>query len=127
MIDQDLIAYVVSLATAAEARVYLGNAPQNTPLPLVVVRRIGGGQPRSLNNTPLFERSQFSVNVLADNYADSYPIANAIRDALKGFRGMMVTTPVESSQCTLFPIDQSEIDGDKVTRWVASNYSFMHA
>lgn len=127
MIDQDLVAYLVTLATGAGSRVYLGNAPQNVTYPCVVVRRTGGSQPRSIGGTPLFERSEFSVSVIADNYADSYPIANTIRDALKSYRATMGETVIHVSKCTLFPTDQSEIDGDKVTRWVALAFSFMHA
>jgi hypothetical protein len=127
MIDQDLVAYLAALGTDAGTKVYLGNAPQDKALPVVVVRRIGGSQPRTIGRTPLFERSEFSVNVIADNYAEAYPTANDIRDALKGYRGTMGSTEIESTKCTLFPTDQSEIDGDKVTRWVALAFSFMQA
>lgn len=127
MIDQDLAQYLVDLGTDADARVYLGNAPQNAALPVVVIRRTGGSQPRSLGGVSLFERSEFSVNVICDNYADAYPIANAIRDALKNFSGDLSGTSVASTRCTLFPTDQSEIEGDKVTRWVALSFLFMHA
>jgi hypothetical protein len=39
----------------------------------------------------------------------------------------MGTTVIHVSKCTLFPTDQSEIEGDKVTRWVALAFYFMHA
>ncbi len=127
MIDQDLVAYLASLGTAASTRVYLGNAIQDKAFPLIVVRRTGGSQPKVLRGTPLFERSEFSVNVFADNYTDAYPIANTIRDALKHYTGLLESTTVASTRCTLFPTDQSEIDGDKVTRWVALSFLFMHS
>jgi hypothetical protein len=127
VIDQDLVAYLAALGTDAAARVYLGNAPQNNEYPLVVVRRTGGSQPKTLRGTALFERSEFSVNVFAGNYADAYPIANAIRDALKHYVGDLGDTPIASSRCTQFPTDQSEIEGDKVTRWVALGFLFMHS
>jgi hypothetical protein len=127
MIDQDLVAYLAALGTAASTRVYLGNAIQNKDFPLVVVRRTGGSQPKVLGGTALFERSEFSVNVFAETYAEAYPIANTIRDELKNYRGALGSTSVASSRCTLFPTDQSEIDGDKVTRWVAMSFLFMHS
>ena len=127
MIDQDLVAYLAALGTAASTRVYLGNAIQDKEFPLIVVRRTGGSQPKVLGGAPLFERSEFSVNVFADNYSDAYPIENTIRDELKNYIGGLGSTTIVSSKCTLFPIDQSEIEGDKVTRWVALNFLFMHS
>jgi len=127
MIDQDLVAYLVTLATGAGSRVYLGNAPQNVTYPCVVVRRTGGSQPRSIGGTPLFERSEFVMDALAANYDDAYSVANTIRDALKGYRATIGETVIHVSKCTLFPTDQSEIDGDKVTRRIALAFSFMHA
>lgn len=127
MIDQDFVAALAALGTGASTRVYLGTAPQENSYPLVVVRRTGGSQPKSLRGTPLFERSEFSVNVFSNNYADAYPIANSIRDAYKHYTGAMGGTSIVSSRCTLFPTDQSEIEGDKVTRWVALSFLFMHS
>lgn len=127
MIDQDLVAYLAGLGTAAAARVYLGNAPQDKLKPFVVVRRTGGSVPKTLGGVSLFERSEFSVNVIADNYTDAYPTANSIRDALHGYTGAMGSTSIKSGRCTQFPTDQSEIDGDKVIRWVASSFLFMHS
>jgi len=109
MIDQDLVAYIVALDTDASTRVYTGNAPQNATYPLIVVRRTGGSHPRTMW-APLFERSEFAVHIITDNYAEAYPIANEIRDALKEFRGKMENTEVVSAKCTLFPTDQSEIE-----------------
>ena len=127
MIDQDLIANIVTLQTEALDRVYLGNAPQDTAMPFIVVRRTGGEQPRTLGGISLFERSEFQINVIADNYADAYPAANTIRDAFKNYSGLLGSTSVKSARCTLFPVDQSEIDGDRVTRWVALSFLFMHS
>lgn len=127
MIDQDLVAYLAALGTAAGSRVYLGNAPQAKEYPLVVVRRTGGSQPKVLGSATLFQRSEFVVNVITDVYSEAYPVANTITDALKNYRGTMVSTAIETSRCTLFPTDQSEIEGDKVTRWVAMGFLFMHS
>jgi hypothetical protein len=127
MIDQDLVAYLAGLGTSADTRVYTGNAPQNADYPFIVVRRTGGSQPKTLGSRTLFQRSEFSVNVITDNYAEAYPTSNTIVDALKNYRGDMGDTTIETSRCTLFPTDQSEIEGDKVTRWVAMSFLFMHA
>ena len=122
MIDQDLVAFVAGLDTAAGSRVHIGNAPQDTTYPFVVIRRTGGNTPLTLGSVSLFSRSQFSVNVIAKEYADAYPIANAIKAGLHGFRGLMGSTTVQSSRCLADPADGSEIDGDKVTRWLSQDY-----
>jgi hypothetical protein len=126
MIDQDLVAYLKLLGTAAGTRVHLGNAPQDTPFPFVVIRRTGGNTPKTLGNVSLFSRAQFSINVIAKEYADAYPIANTIKDSLHGFSGTMETTSVKSSRCTAEPADGSEIDGDKVTRWLTQDFLIVH-
>ena len=103
MIDQDLVAHIKDLATAAEDRVHLGNAPQGTVFPFVVVRRTGGTTPQTLGGISLFSRGLFSVNVIAKEYADAYPTANAINASLHGFRGAMGDTTVQSARCTAEP------------------------
>jgi hypothetical protein len=126
MIDQDLVAYIISLGTAAGSRVHLGNAPQGVVYPFVVIRRTGGNTPKTLGGVSLFSRAQFSINVIAKEYSDAYPVANAIRDALHGFRGTMGSTNVQSARCIAEPSDGSEIDGDKVTRWLTQDVLIVH-
>lgn len=122
MIDQDLLAHLVALGTAAGARVHLGNAPQDTPFPFIVIRRTGGTTPRTLGGVSLFVRTNFSINVIAKEYADAYPIALAIKASLHGYRGTMGATDVQGSRCTNEATDVSEIDGDKVFRWLQQDY-----
>jgi hypothetical protein len=130
MIDTDFIAHLVELDTSAGQKVYTGNAPQGAAKPLIVVRRASGEQPLTLGGTPLFQRATFDVNVLTDDYPTAYPIANEIRQALHGFRGLLGGTggtDVKSCRCISFPADQSEIDGDRVIRWVQSSYLFVYS
>lgn len=126
MIDQDLVTFLAGLSTAAGTRVHIGNAPQDTAYPFIVIRRTGGNTPLTLGSVSLFSRAQFSINVIAKEYADAYPTANAIKDALHGFRGLMASTTVISSRCISDPADGSEIDGDKVTRWLSQDYLLVH-
>lgn len=128
MIDTDLVSYIKELGTAAEERIHLGNIPQGGVLPAVVIRRSGGSQPKTLGGVALFQRSHFVVNVLTpDDYGIVYPIVNAIFDALKSFSGELIATKVQSSRCIAFPSDKSEIDGDRVVRWVEAEYLFVHS
>jgi hypothetical protein len=130
MIDTDLIQHLVELDTAAKEKVYTGNAPQGVNGPLIVVRRSAGEQPLTLGGTKLFERAQFDVNVITDSYPTAYPVSNAIKAALHGFRGLLGGTggtDVKSCRCVSFPSDQSEIDGDRIVRWVQSSYLFVYS
>lgn len=126
MIDQDLVTYVKALATPAGDRVHLGNAPQESARPFVVIRRTGGTTPKTLGGVTLFSRGQFSINVIAEQYAEAYPTANAIKDALHGFNGTIATTEVQSARCISEPSDGSEVDGDKVTRWLTQDFLFVY-
>jgi hypothetical protein len=130
MIDVDLRNHLVELATEAGEKVFTGNAPSGETTPLIVIRRSSGDQPLSLDGTKLFERAQFDVNVLTRDYPDAYPISSAIKTALHGFRGLLGGsdgTDVKSCRCVSFPSDQSEIDGDRVIRWVQSSYLFVYS
>jgi hypothetical protein len=129
MIDIDLRTHLIETITAADGKVYTGNAPQGVSRPFVVIRRSAGEQPLTLGGTRLFQRGQFDVNVLTEDYPDAYPIANAIKDALHGFRGALGAgdTNVKSARCISFPADQSEIDGDRVIRWVQASYLFVYS
>jgi hypothetical protein len=130
MIDQDLLTHIIGLDTEAGSKVYTGNAPQGIPRPFVVIRRASGEQPLTLGGTGLFQRATFDVHVITDDYPDAYPIATAIRSALHGFRGALGSTggaDVKSCRCTSFPSDQSEIDGDRVTRWVQMSFLFVYS
>lgn len=126
MIDQDLVAFLAGLGTAAGPRVHIGNAPQDTAFPFIVIRRTGGNTPKTLGGVSLFSRAQFSIFVMAKEYSDAYPTANAIKTVLHGFNGTMGSTTVRSSRCVSDPSDISEIDGDKVTRGLSQEYLIVH-
>lgn len=128
MIDTDLRQFLISLNTAAGSRVFVGNAPANGGVrPLVVMRRTGGSQPRTLDRTPLFERTNIGFDVLTNDYPTAYPIALAIRETLDAFEGLIGTTRVHSARCISFPNDQSVVEGDLVIRWVAQEFLFVHS
>jgi hypothetical protein len=127
MIDTDLLAFVVSMNTAAGNRVHLESPPQEDNLPLVVLRRAGGEQPGTTQGRRLWERSTIEVNVLGKSHSQSYPIMAAIRDALHGFKGLIGTTQVHESRCISFPDHITEIDGDNRRRWITAQFRFLHS
>lgn len=127
MIDTDLLAFLQQLNTAAGGRVYLESADQDESLPLIVLRRNGGEQPRVLGGRKLFERSSFEISIVTRSHAQSYPIAAAIRAALDGYRGVIGTTTVVDARCTSFPDHATEVTGDDRRRLVTSQFRFTHA
>jgi Protein of unknown function (DUF3168) len=126
MIDADLRAYLIALATGAGERVFVGNAPAGQDMPLIIIRRTGGGRRTALGGEVIFNKTSFSIDVLTVSYPTAYPIATAILEALHEFKGVMGGTTVALAKCVGFPRDDSEIDGDNVTRWVASEYQFTY-
>lgn len=135
MIDEDLVAYVKALGTAAGTRVHLGNAPQDAVKPFIVIRRTGGTTPKTLGGVSLFARAQFSINVVgkgkesdgSGGYQTAMPVANTICDAMKSFtQGLIGSTTVEGIRVLSEPADGSEIDGDKVTRWLTQEVLITH-
>jgi hypothetical protein len=132
MVDSDLIAFLVALNTGAG--VHLGNAPQDAPYPVVVVRNAGSRQRMTTQGTPLFHQPTFAIHVLhhgltpqgTGGYDDALPIAWTIHDALRSLRGMMGDTRVAVTRITSAPRDISEIEGDKVTRWLQQDVVITH-
>lgn len=127
MIDQDLLTHLKALATAAGTRVYIDTVDQGTPLPAVAFRHSGGGNtPTTLDNVLLFTRANIDIEVLAKRQEDAYPVAIAIMNSLRGFRGVMGATDVQSSRCVSEPSNISAIDGDKVFRGLIASYLIVH-
>jgi hypothetical protein len=134
MIEEDLRADIVALNTSAGSRVHIGNAPQGTLYPVVILRRTGGNTPTTLGGAPLFTRTSFSIHILhkgkvesgVGGYSDAVPVASAIRDRFHGFHGAMGDTDVASARITSDVVDASEIDGDKVTRWLQQDVLIVH-
>ncbi len=127
MIDENLKAYVSGLGTAAGNRVHIGNAFQDTVLPVVVIRRVSGNTPRTLGGQKLRSRAQYAINIVGLDYASVMPVANAVRLGLDGFIGSMGTTRVHSARCLSEPADFSEIDGDVTLRVIGQEFSFVYS
>lgn len=130
MIDTDLRAHLIDLGTEAGSNVHTGNPPQGVQMPLVVIRRSAGDQRISLGGTKLFQKDQFEISVAAKDYQTAFPIVNAIRAELHGFRGYLGGTggtAIQSCRCISFPQDQSLVDGDQVMRFFLSSYLFVYS
>lgn len=127
MIDQDLLAHLKALSTAAGQRVHIDTAPQETDFPVVVIRHTGGGNtPKTLSGSLLFTRSNIDVEVLAKRQEDAYPVAIAIKNSLHGYIGTMGGSILQSSRCISEPSNISTIDGDNVFRGLIASYFIVH-
>src|ERR1043165_3304094 len=127
MIDQDLLAHLKSLGTAAGVRVHIDTAPEDTQLPVICFRHSGGGStPKTLDGVSLFTRANIDIEVLAKRQEDAYPVAITVMDDLHGYVGAMGSTMVASSRCVSEPSNISAVDGDKVFRGLVSSYLIVH-
>lgn len=127
MIDQDLVAHLKALGTAAGDRVHIDTLQQDTQLPAIAFRHSGGGNtPRTLGGVSLFTRANIDIEVLAKRQEDAYPVAIAIKNSLHGFLGTMGTTAVQSSRCVSDPSNISAVDGDKVFRGLIASFLIVH-
>jgi hypothetical protein len=127
MIDQDLLAHLKELGTAAGTRVFIDTLEQGTTLPAIAFRHPGGGNtPKTLANVSLFTRANIDIEVLAKRQEDAYPVAIAIKDSLHGYRGSMGSSDVQSSRCVSDPSNISTVDGDKVFRGLIASYLIVH-
>jgi hypothetical protein len=127
MIDRDLLTDLQQLQTAAGPRVYFDTVPQTVTLPAIVIRRSGGERPRTLGGIRLFERSVFEIAALGSDHPQTYAIANAVRDHLDGYRGVIGSTRIRDARCIAYPDHTSEVTGDAVTRIATATYKFMHS
>lgn len=125
MIDKDIANHIVSLSTTAQDRVFTGNAEQGTKYPAVVVRRVAGETPRTLDGAALLSRSTFTIDVYGTSYTTVFDTALAIRTSLDGYYGTMGTTQVLNSQYSNIA-DYSEVDGDQVIRHISQDFNLLH-
>ncbi len=127
MLEPDLINYLIAGLPRAGGRVHLGNAPQSTALPVVVVIRISGSTPRTLGNTKLFSRANLQMHIVGDDdYQSVLALANDLLALIDGFKGDMGTTRIESCRCDGEPSDTSYIDGTKTFRQLTSDFKFVY-
>lgn len=108
MLEEGLRAYLLgqgAVTALVGDRVYYGEAPEGAAKPLVVVRRVS--TPRGyaqLGPTGLaWPRVQLTIR--AERQQEAVEVADALRQALNGYRGMMGTVQVDA----VFVVN--EVDG----------------
>lgn len=126
MLQSDLIQRLVSLNTAAGARVFHQEVPQGIALPFIATGRISGSQPTTINGEALFSRATIRVAIFASLYAEGEPIERAICDAFRGFRGFLGTTRVEATRVENASDEVSFVDGDRVIKGIPLDLFFLY-
>lgn len=97
MIDNDLITFLKAgsaVATLVAARIYPLTMPQGGEYPAVTTQRIDGPRVRSLSGPSNLAHPRFQIDCWATTYASVKAAAQAVRQRLDGYRGLMGTTTV---------------------------------
>ncbi len=126
MIDEDLIAYLQGLGTAAGTRVHLAVMPQEIIYPAVAVRRSSGSVDRGLGGEAIMGRGVWSIDVYGRDFVSMFAVSDDIRGALDGYRGHMGTTRVMSASLQNHS-DFSEEDGDRKLRHLVHDFLIVHS
>lgn len=126
MIDTDLVAFMMG-ATDAGDSVHTSEIPQGAPLPALVIRRIGGTDPKTLGNRRLFGRAIYMLVCVGLETREIGNIPEQIKTRLDSLPGLMGTaTSVKHCRCLSGPNDISAVDGDLKLAAFAQEFSFMY-
>lgn len=127
--DAELVAWVTGLNTGANS-VHMSSAGQNKSYPLIVIRRTGGTTPRTTNGKNLWTRTFYEFHVLHSGkrddgqggYGAAMAIALQLKAGIHGFRGAIGNVTIMGAVCQSEPVDASEADGDRITRWIQLSF-----
>lgn len=84
------------VAAIVSTRIYNSVAPEGSALPFIVLEQIGGDRDHHTGGANGLTRREFQITSYDDKPNDAETLAEAIRDALDGFRGTMGTTDTEN-------------------------------
>lgn len=98
-IEAGLYAHLVGHAGVAQiagTRVYPLLIPQNAAMPALAYRRVSTVSDEAHGSDPGLEAARFQLDALARTYRDAIALRDAVRLALKGFKGLLGTVPVQA-------------------------------
>lgn len=85
-----------AVAAIVSTRIYPLSAPQGAAVPFVTYQRISGERTRDTRGPTGRARSRIQVDGYASGYAAAKTLANAVRQALDGYRGKLASIRVWS-------------------------------
>jgi hypothetical protein len=126
-IEEAFKAKIVALDTDAGTNVYREVIEQEPTMPAISFTRTGGTPMRRdlANGTPVLQRANLRVEVIASTSASAESVASDLRTGLDGFRGTV--SSVDILRCALtFQGDASYVDGDLVLKIVQQDYEVTY-
>lgn len=97
MIEEDLAAFLLAGAAVAalvENRLYPLTIEQKAELPALTYQRISGPRVRSLKGPSKLAHPRFQIDCWGSTYGSAKTVAQAVRQRLDGYRGLMGSTSV---------------------------------
>ena len=80
------------VGTSTNARIYYaGRVPQNAICPYIVIQEISALRLHSHNGSSGLVTSRIQISCFDDSYIDVKTLANAVRTAINGFKGLLST------------------------------------
>lgn len=95
MMLSDLVSFLETVSTAASDRIYPMNLPQAAVYPALTYHEVSAVRDRDLCGPTGRARPRISISSWARHYGDAHELADEIRVALQGFRGMMGSTRID--------------------------------
>ncbi len=125
-LESNLIQRIISLDTAAAARVFDRHVLQGIPTPFMALTKISGSQPTTLDSRTLMRRATVRVAIFGRTAVDEQSIAEALRTDLNGFRGFIGSTRVNSLRVEDSAGEVALADGDNVVKGTGLDLFFLY-
>lgn len=130
-LQESLVAYLranATVATLVADRLCPAIIPMDWPLPALAYQRIASDEDLTHNGLRTWGRTRIQFTAQAKSYAEATAVINAVKDALRGFRGQMSAGGVEvhGAFCEN-DVDSFGSEGDELDRaTVRVDIVFVH-
>lgn len=105
------------------SRIYPNVIPQTSTYPAIRYQRISGPRVHSLTGPSGLASPRFQIDAVAQSYLEAGAVADAVRVALDGFRGVVAGVSVEG----VIHLDERDFDFDEGRLQVVSDdYRVWH-
>ncbi len=108
------------------SRIYPIRLPQGIKLASIVCTRISGEADYKMEGPTGYARPRWQIAAWAPGALDAGTLANAVMDALSGFKGVWGTGANSVEVQGVFAVDQHELYDDVVQMYGVSRDYFIH-
>lgn len=125
-LQSDLIQSLITLDTLAGNRVFDDQVMQSVPFPFIAMTVLTANRTLTLRAEPLFKRATIRVAIFARSAVDRDVIADELRTAYHGFKGMIGTTDVSSIRVEDSSDSVELADGDNLIKGKGLDLFFVY-